>query len=387
MPSAPRTWLRRTALAGLFALFAIELKLGWPSLSAALKQLDTSHPGWIAAALAAEVMAMGAYARMQRRLLRSAGLRVPLRRHLGLAFAAHSLNETLPGGPAFSVRFNFQQLRRFGATPAVASWSLALSGVLSSTALAAVAVTGALASGGTPSWARLAGLLTVAVLIAYGIRRVARRPEKLDPLIRAGLAPLNRLRHHPSGEGLDRVRAFVTQLGAVRLTPGHGTAAAGFAVLNWALDAAGLWMCLRAVTDQPVGAGPLLLAFSAAMAAGTLTIVPGGLGVVDSALILGLVTGGIGTAAAIAAVVLYRIITLGFIIGAGWITWLVTRRPEAQPGAERIDERGPGRYRDRGVPLPRAPRAADGPDILRRHVRPLRTDVRQPGRPTADPVR
>ena len=101
VPSAPRIWLRRAALAGLFALFAIELKLGWPSLSSALKQLHTSHPGWIAAALAAEVMAMGAYARMQRRLLRSAGLRVPLQRHLALAFAAHSLNETLPGGPAF----------------------------------------------------------------------------------------------------------------------------------------------------------------------------------------------------------------------------------------------------------------------------------------------
>ena len=330
MPSAPRIWLRRTALAALLVLFAVELKLGWPSLSAALKQLNTAHPGWVLAAVAVELMAMGAYARMQRRLLRSAGLRVPLHRHIALAFAAHSLNETLPGGPAFSIRFNFQQMRRFGATPAVASWSLALSGVLSSGALAAVAIAGAIASGGTPSWSRLIILVTAGVLITYGVRRVARRPEKLEPVIRRALAPLNRLRHHPIEDGLDRVRAFVTQLGAVRLTPGHGAAAAGFALLNWALDAAGLWMCLRAVTGQPVGLGPLLLAFSAAMAAGTLTIVPGGLGVVDSALILGLVTGGIGTPAAIAAVVLYRIITLGFIIGAGWITWLVTRHPETR---------------------------------------------------------
>jgi uncharacterized membrane protein YbhN (UPF0104 family) len=329
-----RVWLRRAALAALVALFAVELKLGWPSLTSAFRQLHTSHPGWIAGAVAVELVAMSSYARMQRSLLRSAGLWVPLRRHIALAFAAHSLNETLPGGPAFSVRFNFQQMRRFGATPAVASWSLALSGVLSSTALAAVAVTGALISGGTPSWSRLVGLLTVVVLIAYGIRRVARRPEKLEPLLRAALAPLNRLRHHASDDGLDRARAFVTQLGSVRLTLGNGAAAAGFAVLNWVLDAAGLWMCLHAVTDQSVGVGPMLLAFSAAMAAGTLTIVPGGLGVVDSALVLGLVTGGIATPAAIAAVVLYRIITLGFIIGAGWISWLVTRRPEAEPTVE-----------------------------------------------------
>ncbi len=327
-----RTWLRRSALVALFVLFAVELKLGWPSLSSALKQLHTSHPAWIAAALAAEMLAMGAYARMQRRLLRSSGLRVPLHRHITLAFAAHSLNETLPGGPAFSIRFNFQQMRRFGATPAVASWSLALSGVLSSAALATVAVTGALVSGGTPPWYRLAGLLAVAVLISAGIRYVARRPERLEPLIRAALHPLNRIRHRAPDEGLDRIRAFIAQLGAVRLTPGHGLAAAGFALLNWAFDAAALWMCLRAVSDQSISAGPMLLAFSAAMAAGTLTIVPGGLGVVDSALILGLVTGGVGTATAIAAVVLYRIVTLGFIIGAGWITWLVTRRPD--PDAE-----------------------------------------------------
>jgi hypothetical protein len=327
-----RSWLRRSALVALLVLFAVELTLGWPSLSSALSQLHTSHPGWIAAAMAAELMAMGAYARMQRRLLRSAGLRVPLHRHVALAFAAHSLNETLPGGPAFSIRFNFQQMRRFGATPAVASWSLALSGVLSSAALAAVAVTGAVVSGGSAPRYRLAALLAVALLIIVGIRQVARRPERLEPAVRAVLAPLNRLRRRPTDDGLDRIRGFIAQLGAVRLTLGHGAVAAGLALINWAVDAAALWMCLRAVSDTPIGAGPMLLAFSAAMAAGTLTIVPGGLGVVDSALILGLVTGGVPTATAIAAVVLYRIVTLGFIIGAGWITWLVIRHPrDAQP--------------------------------------------------------
>jgi uncharacterized membrane protein YbhN (UPF0104 family) len=328
-----RTWLRRSALLALLVLFAVELKLGWPSLSSALAQLHTSHPGWIAAALAAELMAIVAYARMQRRLLLSTGLRVPLHRHVALAFAAHSLNETLPGGPAFSVPFNFQQIRRFGASPAVASWSIALSGVLSATALAAVGVTGALIGGGTPPWYRLSGLVVVVVLISAGIRRVAHRPAALEPVLRAALARVNRLRHRPADQGLDRIRSFVGQLGTARLTLGHGTAAAFFAVLNWILDAACLWMCLRAVSDHTIGAGPLLLAFCAGMAAGTLTIVPGGLGIIDSALIIGLVTGGVGTATAIAAVVLYRIITLGFVIGAGWITWLVLRSRAGPPPA------------------------------------------------------
>jgi uncharacterized protein (TIRG00374 family) len=62
------------------------------------------------------------------------------------------------------------------------------------------------------------------------------------------------------------------------------------------------------------------------MAAGTITLIPGGLGIIDSALILGLVAGGVDTPTAIATVVLYRIISFGFIISAGWISWLIIRR-------------------------------------------------------------
>jgi uncharacterized protein (TIRG00374 family) len=61
------------------------------------------------------------------------------------------------------------------------------------------------------------------------------------------------------------------------------------------------------------------------MAAASVPIVPGGLGVVDAALILGLVAGGLTSSSAVAAVVLYRLISFGFIIGAGWLVWLRIR--------------------------------------------------------------
>ncbi|GLY02297.1 YbhN family protein [Actinoplanes sp. NBRC 101535] len=325
-PRRTRPWLRHTMVTAIVVLFAVELVLGWPSLVSAMSQLRAPHAGWLAAALAAELIAMGAYARMQQSLLLSAGLRVPVHRNLALAYAAHSLNETLPGGPAFSAKFNYQQLRRFGATPAVASWCIALSGILSTTALAVVTAAGAVASDGDPQWFSIAGLVAVIALIMIGIRQVTRRPEIVDAPAGAVLARVNRLRGRPAGQGLDHVRAFVGQLGSARLTAGRGAMAAVFAVLNWGLDAACLWMCLHAVTDQPVSATQVLLAFCAGMAAGTVTLVPGGLGIIDNALILGLVAGGTSMATAIAAVVLYRIISFGFIIGAGWITWLVMRR-------------------------------------------------------------
>jgi uncharacterized membrane protein YbhN (UPF0104 family) len=321
-----RRWVRRGVVTALMVLLAAELVVGWPSLSSALGQLEAPHPGWLTAAVFAGLGAMGMYARMQHTLLRSAGLRVPLYRNVALAYAAHSLNETLPGGPAFSTSFNYQQLRRFGATPAVASWTIALSGILSTTALAVVTAVGALASDGEVHWYSLAGLAAVIVLLVAGVQRISNNPASVDPAATAVLALLNRFRRRPPEQGLDRVRGFVAQLGAAHLTPGRGIAAAAFAVLNWGLDAVCLWMCVRAVSGDPINATQVLLAFCAGMAAGTITIVPGGLGIIDSALILGLMAGGITASTAIAAVVLYRIISFGFIIGVGWISWLIMRR-------------------------------------------------------------
>jgi uncharacterized membrane protein YbhN (UPF0104 family) len=325
-PRRTRRWLRPVVITVLLALFTTELVLGWPSLAAALSQLRAPRLNWFAVALVAEVAAMGCYARMQRRLLRSAGVDVPIQRHVALAYAAHSLSVTLPGGPAFSTHFNYQQMRRFGATPAVASWCIALSGILSAAALAVVTAISAIASDGSLQWHSLLTLGLAVLLLTVGIRRITRHPEKVEPATRAALAKVNKLRHLPETQGLDRIRSFVEQLRTARLQPRHAVAAAVFAMLNWLLDAGCLWLCFHAISDTRISNAQLLLAFCAGMAAGTLTIIPGGLGLIDSALVLGLVTGGVATSTAIATVVLYRIISFGFIIGVGWITWLVIRR-------------------------------------------------------------
>ncbi|GAA2644904.1 lysylphosphatidylglycerol synthase transmembrane domain-containing protein [Paractinoplanes durhamensis] len=330
-----RRWLRSAGIVAVVALLATELVLGWSSLAGALQQLRTPHLGWLALAVGAALASMGAYARMQRHLLQSAGVKPPLIDNVRLAYAAHSLNETLPGGPAFSTQLNYQQMRRFGASPAVASWTIALSGILSGAALAVVTVGSALAAGGAAEWGDLAALLVAAVLLTLGVRRVAKRPEIAEALLRTPLAWINRLRRRPAQHGHDRIRGFLDQLRAARLTPGRGAAAALLAVLNWLLDALCLWLCFRAIGEQPAGLTAVLLAFCAAMAAGTITIVPGGLGIIDSALILGLLAGGAGTSAAVATVVLYRIISFGFIIGIGWLSWLrLRRRPAPAPVKE-----------------------------------------------------
>jgi uncharacterized protein (TIRG00374 family) len=344
-----RRWFFLAGTLAVLALLTTELAMSLPSLTGALYQLRKPHLGWLALAVVAELLAMSAYARMQRRLLRSAGVRASHLEHLRLAYAAHSLNETLPGGAAFSTRLNYQQMRRLGASPGVASWVIALSGVFSATALAVIAVGDAFATGDAIRWSRLIGLLAAAALLILGVRHVARRREHAEALIRTPLALLNRLQRRPAVDGYERVSGFLDQLRAARLTPAQGLAAAVVALLNWFLDAVCLWLCFYAVGVHPAPLPTVVLAFCVAMAAGTVTVVPGGLGIIDSALLLGLVTaGGVALPAAIATVVLYRMISFGLIVGLGWFAWLHIRLSVARPPvATRSDAGAPLRTKPR----------------------------------------
>jgi uncharacterized membrane protein YbhN (UPF0104 family) len=320
-----RRW-RTAAIAAVAGLLGAELLVGWPALARALSHFRTPHPGWLVAAVLVEMASMRAYARMQRRLLRAAGIEASLVQHVALAYAAHSLSVTLPGGPAFSTGFNYQQMRRFGASPAIATWCIALSGIMSAAALAVLGVAGGIAVRGGLNWPVLAGELALVLAGGLAVRQLVLRPGVLRRMASVADAAAVRFRPRWGGPGPGPVTGFLVQLRALRLRPGHVVAAGVYAVANWLLDAVCLWMSCVAVGATSVTATQLLIAYCAGMAAGSaIPVVPGGLGVIDSALVLGLVAGGLASSAAIAAVLLYRVISLGFIVGTGWVVWLVIR--------------------------------------------------------------
>lgn len=320
--------------AALLTVLLVELVFGWRSLLEALASLRTPQWNWVLGAPIAAIGSMGCYARMQWALLRGAGTKVQVRRHVALAYAAHSLSATLPGGPVFSTTFNFQQLRRFGASAAVASWCIALSGVLSAGALVVIgAVSGLLntGSGSSHGWRTLALYGGGAVVAAVAVRFLAHRPSLLITPARTLLGAVNRARRKPPGAGHDRLTLFVDQLRSVRIRPTAFLYAVLLAMANWLLDALCLWMCCTAVGAGQITALHLVIAYCAGMAAASIPVVPGGLGVVDAALILGLVAGGLDSSPAVAAVVLYRLISFGFVIGAGWLVWFVMRSGPEEP--------------------------------------------------------
>ena len=322
----PPWWRRGPVVAAVVLLIlGVELIFGWSALAGALAQLRTPKWNWVLAAIAAELASMGTFARMQRALLRGAGTKVSIRRHVATAYAAHSLSATLPGGPVFSTTFNFQQMRRFGASAAVASWCIAISGVLSTGALVVIGSVGGILSRNTGTWRTLVGYAVGAVVIAFGVRLLAEHPHLLERPTRFLLGGVNRVRRRPPGTGQDTLFGFVEQLRSIRVRPANFVVAVLLALLNWLFDALCLWMCCVAVGADDVNPTNLVIAYCAGMAAASVPIVPGGLGVVDAALILGLVAGGLTSAYAVAAVVLYRLVSFGFIIGAGWLIWLAIR--------------------------------------------------------------
>ena len=131
---------------------------------------------------------------------------------------------------------------------------------------------------------------------------------------------INRLRRRPAETGYAALATLIDDLQAIRPSRRAWLQAWVLSMLNWAFDAA----CLAALGVH-VGFAALLLTYTAGMAASSLTAVPGGLGVVEAALTLGLTTAGVPFTAALGAVLVYRILSLGGVVVIGWNVLAVQR--------------------------------------------------------------
>jgi uncharacterized protein (TIRG00374 family) len=100
------------------------------------------------------------------------------------------------------------------------------------------------------------------------------------------------------------------------------------ALWNWVADCLCLAFAIRAIGAQIPWQG-LFLAYSAGMAAASIGLTPGGLGVVEAALSAALVAAGIKGHSALAAVLVYRLISFWLVMTIGWafVAILTRSRP------------------------------------------------------------
>lgn len=321
----------------LVGVVVVELVEGRDDLARAVDAVSDPRWGPLLLAVVVDLASMVAYAVMQRRLLLGAGAPASgagRRAVTSLAFTAHSLSITLPGGPVFSTALNFRRMTAMGASGPAASWVIAVSGFLSAASLAGLGAVAGLATGARGDGTHLLVAVGVALVVLVAARVVRRQPavvarrRALRRRAAAGLAQL-RVRRPRVGAAAGALHSLAARLASVRVGPATWAWAGGGALLNWMLDALALALVCRAVGLDDLSALHLLLAYTAAMAAASFPVVPAGLGVVDAALVVGLVAAGATTGEALAADVLYRVVSLGVVGGTGWALW----------GAHRVRER------------------------------------------------
>jgi uncharacterized membrane protein YbhN (UPF0104 family) len=337
-PARRRRRFRLVAGIAVAALLVVEAVLVAPTLDSALTSLANADVAWFAAAVLAITLSMVMFALARRRLLLAAGVRASVRSSVAAALVANSMHATLPGGPAFSTAYTFRWMRGEGAGSAVATWCLVAGGVVSTASLGITGLAASVSVGGTPSWTQaVLGVAGLVVVAAVG-RELASHPHLLVAAARWALRQVNRVRRRPADTGVTALDDLVAQLGTVRPRGRDWGAATGLALLNWAFDAACLAACAAALGVHGLTFPLLLVAYTAGMATSGFSPLPGGLGVVDAALVLTLVAGGIPAAQALPAVVLYRLISLVGVVAVGWLVCAV-RQFHPQRVREALEDR------------------------------------------------
>jgi uncharacterized protein (TIRG00374 family) len=296
---------------------------------------------WVAVAVALQGMSMAAIARLQRRMLRAGGTKIPLKSALGITYAGNAISVSLPlAGPEVGTLFAYRQFQRRGATQVTAAWVVLASGVVSSLAFTVVVIGGALVSTNpTAATAGLVGGLTLIVPLTLGLVavRVPAVAAFLERLAVRLLRLVQRVIHRPAGDAAVVIANARAEVSELRLSPASWAMVSILALVNWLADVGCLAAAVKAA-GLPVPGRSIVLIWAAAAAATTLNLTPGGLGVVEAALIGGLVATGIPTADATTAVLAFRLVSFWGKLVVGWIAYpIVQRRGSRTRGAPPIE--------------------------------------------------
>ncbi|MFE1514599.1 lysylphosphatidylglycerol synthase transmembrane domain-containing protein [Corynebacterium bovis] len=315
-------WVRTLLAVVLLALAAFLLRDQKHFLAEGWATLARANNWYLAGAVIAMALAMVTQAEVMVVLLRTAGVRVARGVANALGLAANSWSLTFPGGPAISAAMIFREQLKWGATPVIASWYMVLSGALSAGGMALLGLGAVFFLGARVQPLTLAISLLVLVVLAWATNWAATHPRAVERRLLAALTAFNRRRGAADDRWHDRIRAFTEQLSAVQLPLPRLTLAMVWSLLNWIAEIACLLLAIEAVGGTPPVAA-VVLTFLAAKLVGQAPVTPGGLGPVDLALTTMLVSvGAMPSADALAAVILFRMVSFALPAVVGWLVFL-----------------------------------------------------------------
>jgi uncharacterized protein (TIRG00374 family) len=344
-------WPGRAVTAGV-AIVAVAVMAGAAAaersrLAGSLTVLARLHWALLPVGILLEATSMAAFAAMFRLLLTRGRVRPTRTSVLATIYAANAMSVSVPlAGPGLAAAYLFRRFTRLGAGALLAGWALLAGGVISSVAWVLLLVGGGLASGRTLALVITVPCVALAIIVAALIGVAARRPRLravLEEYLTQALKLGARLLRWPATDPMLALRAWAERFGALRIRPSTWVLATGDALVNWLADAAVLAVSILAV-GAAVPWRDLLLVYLAGIGAQSLSLTPGGLAITEGAISVALVASGLRVGQAVAAAVLYRLVSFWLIAAVGWLILLVlrVRTPAAESAPEPVLEPAPG---------------------------------------------
>jgi putative heme transporter len=313
------------ALAGLIGLGWLERRPVRHSFAV----LGHAQLSLIPLAISAEILSMATLARLQRRLLRAGSVRLSITSMVAIIYASNAISASIPiAGTPMSAAFSFRSYARRGADRSLAGWVLTISGVISTVTFALIVAGGAILSGNAVASVigSLGALATVVpVLLCLIALRHDRLRARLESVAARGLRLARRVIQRPHGEPGELIEATVERIVGLRMKRRGWAFVFCMATVNWMANIACLALAITAVRS-PVPWSGLILAWSVGVGAGSFGITPGGVGLVEAALAGALVAAGVHAPQALAAVLIYRLISFWLVDAMGWTLYATTRK-------------------------------------------------------------
>ena len=324
-PSAARRTLRRSLKIVLF-LFVL-YQFGLPALGGlrkAVHKLAQVNFLLLVLGLGLEFAALLAYSQLTRTALPPGVTSLPLLTRIQVATKA--LTNVVPGGSAAGSALGYRMLTMTGVPGADAGFALATAGLGSAVVLNVllwvVLLVSSPFSGVNPVYvtAALVGLFVLGAFagIVVALMRGQARAE------RAVRAVARRVRFMDEDRMGELVQRLAVRIRDLLTDPELVRRVVVWAVANWLLDAASLWVFLRAFGGT-VRPDSLVVAFCVANVFAAIPITPGGLGVVDTILPAMLVFFGVDKAVAGLGFSTYRIAQFWLPIPLGAVSYFSLR--------------------------------------------------------------
>lgn len=323
-----KPWIRPIKFGVKMAAFALVLYFSIaliPKFTEAASELRNVNPVLLALGFALEILALYFYSLLTRAALADAGRGLSSMRLFRIQLSTKALTNIVPGGNAAGSALGYRLLTLSGIRGPDAGFALATAGIGSAVVLNLIFWLGLIISvprrGVNPYYgaAALAGIIVVGVaaFLVIGIMEGQGRSERAIRWIARKL----RLDEDRWAEALLRVGERLEDLVSDKVMLRRVVV---FALLNWLIDAAALWVFLRAFGGS-LEIDALLVAFGLANLLAAVPITPGGLGYVDFVYVATLVGFGLTENVATLGIAAYRFAQFFFPIFLGAVAYASLR--------------------------------------------------------------